>query len=170
MVGKLRRNMWSRVLSLSISLNQFALYFSCSDTLRLPRTLYFKALFGTWNTILGALDGPWTALWRLMVPLSRQGAALSQSGWKECSIWDIIGTPFRPQVRQKVIRKLKNMPPKNKQTRNWFQTHPQVAQSGSNTINTTCFKGSNQIHLSGFGVTLRLWLGLVWGQFSWFVG
>ena len=66
-------------LSLFISRNQFTLYFSCSDTLRLPRTLYFKAFFGTWNTILGTLDGPWTALWRLMAPLSRTGATLSQS-------------------------------------------------------------------------------------------
>ena len=65
--------------SLFISRNQFTLYFSCSDTLRLPRTLYFKAFFGTWDTILGALDGPWTELWRLMVPLSRKRSTLSQS-------------------------------------------------------------------------------------------
>ena len=70
---------FSLSLSLFISRNQFTLYFSCSDTLRLPRTLYLKAFFGTWNTILGALDGPWTALWRLMAPLSRTGATLSQS-------------------------------------------------------------------------------------------
>ena len=71
---------------------------------------------GTWDTILGALDGPWTALWRLMAPLSRTGATLSPSWWKECSIWEIIGTSFRPQGRQKsikVIRKLKKYASQN---------------------------------------------------------
>ena len=38
-------------------------------------------------------------------------------------------------------------------------TPPQVGESGSHPINTICFEGSDPRALSGFGVTLRTWLG-----------
>ena len=135
-----------------------------------PRTLYFKAFFGTWDTILGVLDGPWTALWRLMVPLSRKDATLSQSGWKECPIWDILGTSFRSQGRQKSLEYKKNMHPKNVQKRNWFPTHPQVAQSGSNTEIPYVLKGPTKSVWVALGSLWAL-VGALFGvTFSWFLG
>ena len=55
-------------------------YLSCSHTMKHPRTLHFRAFFGTWDTILGILDGPSTALWRLMVRSSRKATTFAQSG------------------------------------------------------------------------------------------
>ena len=44
-------------------------------------------------------------------------------------------------------------------------TPSEVAQCGSHTVNTMCFEGSDQIRMSGFGVTLSLGWDLVWGHF-----
>ena len=126
-----------------------------------PRTLHFDPPWVPWSASWEYFRRPRPLLapmWTLVDSLARKG-----------TIWARSGSPFRgpcgPQSRIKSSGTWKNRYQENKQTKTRLPTPPQIAQWSFHTVNTTCFKGSAQVYLNGFGVTLGSCLGWVFMNF-----